>query len=111
VYGASSTGIGNSRGFVWDAAHGMRDLMQVLTTDYGVDLAGWHQVGVAAVSDDGLTLAGNGINPAGGIEGFVLVLPEPACFLVLLAASSLWLGRGRRRDGRPGARHAVPSVL
>jgi probable HAF family extracellular repeat protein len=87
----------DERAFVWDAAHGMRDLAGVLT-DLGADLTGWTLTSAWGVSDDGRTIAGDAINPAGGREAFVAVVPEPLATGVLWAAGAIELmGRRRRR--------------
>lgn len=70
------------RAMVWDAKHGSRDLLAVLESDYGMELDGWHLTDARAISNDGLTIAGNGVNPAGEIEAWVVQLdramvPEP----------------------------------
>jgi hypothetical protein len=44
--------------FIWDFAHGMRDLKSVLETEHGLDLAGWQLNSAVAISDDGLVIAG-----------------------------------------------------
>ena len=101
VYGAGSAGPGASSAFVWDAAHGMRDLATVLTNEYGMSLGGWRLYTVTGTSADGLTIVGQGFNAAGTSESFVVVLPEPGAAAVLLGGSLL-LQRRRRRSSRTG---------
>lgn len=82
---------------VWDEVRGMRNLNVVLT-DLGVDLTGWHLSSVRAVSADGLTVVGSGRNPSGVSEAWVAVIPEPdSAFLLLLAALFSPAIRSRRR--------------
>jgi probable HAF family extracellular repeat protein len=71
--------------FIWDVEGGMQDLQEVLINDYGLerDLAGWTLYEASAISDDGFTIVGNGINPDGYIEGWMATIPEPATFLML----------------------------
>ena len=58
VGAAASATVDGDRDFIWDRAHGMRSLRQVLST-YGVSLpAGWTVVLTYDVSDDGRVLAG-----------------------------------------------------
>ena len=57
--------------FIWDAHHGMRNLKDVLVNDFGLDLAGWTLEKAIAISDDGFTIVGEGINPGDGIEGWI----------------------------------------
>ncbi len=66
--------------FLWDETNGMRNLKEVLTTDFGLDLAGWQLTEANAVSADGRTIVGNGINPDGFEEGWIAVVPEPSTF-------------------------------
>jgi hypothetical protein len=48
------------------------------------------------ISDDGLTIAGNGDNSYGNYEGWIVTIPEPAT-LLLLGLGSLALLRKRRK--------------
>lgn len=66
-------GSGESHAFIWDAAHGMRDLKVVLA-GLGLIVDGW-TLGVArSISADGRTIVGSGINPAGLPEGWIAYL-------------------------------------
>lgn len=69
--------------FIWDITHGMRKLQDVLTLDCGLDLTGWRLRFAQAVSADGQTIAGRGINPNGYVEAWVAQLPEPASVAML----------------------------
>ena len=60
--------------FPWDADHGMREMQHVLTDDYGLDLTGWRLLGATGISADGLTITGNGENPNGDFEAWVVAL-------------------------------------
>ncbi|HNO80561.1 MAG TPA: PEP-CTERM sorting domain-containing protein [Phycisphaerae bacterium] len=78
--------------FVWDSINGMRSLEDMLTDDHGVDLSGWRLVSATAISDDGLTIAGLGINESLGTfrRGFVVTLPEPGtCLMVSIGVLAL----------------------
>ena len=55
----------------------MRPLREVLSS-LGVNVAGWELSAATAVSDDGLTIAGYGVDPAGRTEAWVATLPCPA---------------------------------
>ncbi len=57
--------------FIWTPQRGMRDLRSVLINDYGLNLAGWELASAQAISADGRTIVGRGINPAGEFEGWV----------------------------------------
>ena len=75
AYGVSADGsvvVGQShspdypwQAFIWDEANGMRSLKEVLENDFGLDLTGWSLREATAISDDGLTIVGNGKNPSG----------------------------------------------
>lgn len=60
--------------FLWDEARGMRDLTDVLQFDYGLDLGDWDLGDATAISDDGTTIIGNGVNPDGVGEAWRAVL-------------------------------------
>lgn len=64
--------------FIWNAGHGMRNLQEVLVTEYGLTLDGWHLDVAKGVSYDGKTIVGNGRNPAGDYEAWIAHIPEPA---------------------------------
>jgi hypothetical protein len=76
--------------FIWDAQHGMRNLQSVLEADYGMDLTGWQLTSAVDISDDGLVIAGNGINPLGQSEGWVVrleAIPEPATLVLFVVGA------------------------
>jgi probable HAF family extracellular repeat protein len=83
VVGSSVTG-GRTAAFIWDQARGMRELRSVLESEHGIDLTGWQLVTAIDVSADGLTIAGNGVNPVGQIEAWVATIPEPSSGLLVL---------------------------
>ena len=82
------------RAFVWDAARGMRLLADVLAEE-GAPATDWTLAEAVAVSADGHTLVGNGINPAGEVEAWVAIIPEPTT-LALLAVGLPFVTRGPR---------------
>jgi uncharacterized membrane protein len=61
--------------FVWDAAHGLRNLRDVLESS-GLDLSEWTLLSATAVSDDGRRVCGVGVNPAGDLEAFFARLAD-----------------------------------
>jgi len=93
VVGTSLTSSGY-RAFLWDSDNGMRDLKAILTSEYGLNLSGWTLLEAIGISDDGLTIAGNGVNPQGRNEAWIVHVPAPGSGVVLLA---LAVTRRRRR--------------
>nr|AQQ74883.1 hypothetical protein [uncultured bacterium] len=74
VVGVNTTS--SIRAFIWDAATGYRDLKDHLTKDHSLDLTGWELHIAYGISNDGTTIVGQGKNPSGQIEGWVVVLPD-----------------------------------
>jgi probable HAF family extracellular repeat protein len=60
---------------IWDASHGWRRLDRVVEEGYGTPLHGWTLRRATAISEDGRTLAGTGINPDGTTQAWALKLP------------------------------------
>lgn len=63
--------------FIWDAQHGIRDLLNVLTNDYGLNLSGWQLCRATALSYDGNIIVGYGVNPSGQTEAWIANLAPP----------------------------------
>ena len=61
--------------FVWQRDTGMRELSNVLSEEYGIDLSGWKVTSGFGVSGDGRVIVGDGYNPEGTKEAWVAVLP------------------------------------
>jgi probable HAF family extracellular repeat protein len=93
VVGTSLTSTGYEA-FLWDSQSGMRNLKDVLTSQYGLSLAGWTLREAVGISDDGLTIAGNGVNPMGRNEAWIVHIPEPGTGIALLG---ILAARRRRR--------------
>jgi probable HAF family extracellular repeat protein len=74
IVGGSFSGPTDSRAFIWDSTHGMRDLQTVLQSDYGLNLSGWVLNNAFGISDNGNVIVGNGKNPSGQQEAFRVVL-------------------------------------
>lgn len=102
VGGASPAG---NNLFIWDAAHGTRNLYDLMVNEYGLgaSLAGWNlsqSEGRVSLSADGRTLAGYGYNSqTRGAEAWIAYLgtpvPEPST-LVLFALALMPMERRRR---------------
>ncbi|MFQ5806090.1 MAG: hypothetical protein ACE5I3_06545 [Phycisphaerae bacterium] len=61
----------------------MRNLQDVLTDEYGLDLTGWRLSVAYGISADGLTIVGDGQNPNGDTEAWIAHIPEPAALWLL----------------------------
>jgi chitodextrinase len=59
--------------FVWTEAEGPRSLHDLLATS-GVDVSGWQNLAAEALSGNGNTIVGQGINPSGAPEGWAIRL-------------------------------------
>ena len=71
VVGSSESANGREA-FIWKRKKGMRSLQEILTKDFGIDLTGWKLEEATAISDDGLTIVGNGKNPDGNQEAWIV---------------------------------------
>jgi probable HAF family extracellular repeat protein len=83
VVGSSCPASGPCKAFIWDAVHGVRSVQQVLTNDFGLNLAGWSLGGASAVSPDGGAIVGSGTDPSGKDEAWLAVIPEPGTGLLV----------------------------
>jgi probable HAF family extracellular repeat protein len=86
VVGASADGGASLAPFVWTSEDGMQSLQELLQT-LGMDLSGWDLYGATAVSDDGRTIVGTALNPAGDLEAWLAEIPLPDEFEQLLVGS------------------------
>jgi probable HAF family extracellular repeat protein len=71
--GTSASG---EEAFIWSAVAGLRSLRAVLADEFGLDLEGWRLTDARAVSADGRTIVGVGINPDGAQEGWIATLAD-----------------------------------
>ena len=83
IVGWSESELGDNLPFIWDENNGMRNLIDILTTDLGLDLGNWKLGSATGISADGLTIVGQGVNPDGYNEGWVVTIPEPCTLLFL----------------------------
>lgn len=102
-----SVGLSGSIGdaFIWEPGTGMRDLQDVLVSDYGFKIpAGWFLRDARAISPDGRFIVGYGNNPDGKVEAWLVdlgaVVPEPSSLLLTLAGAAILLAHGYRRRQR-----------
>jgi uncharacterized membrane protein len=77
---------GGPRAFRWDPAHRTQDLQLLLQSDYGLILDGWTLTYANSVSFDGTVIVGEGINPKGRPEAWVVnfATPEPTSSVMFL---------------------------
>jgi probable HAF family extracellular repeat protein len=94
IVGVSNSSIGDEA-FVWDETNEMRALFDVVEAG-GIDLSGWRFTSATGVSGDGHAISGNGINPAGRVEAFVVRLPEPGAQALGAVALAAVLALRRR---------------
>ncbi len=83
--------------FIWDHALGMRSLRDVLTGDFGLDLANWRLSSTDAITPDGTTIVGTGVNPSGQREGWIATIPEPGAVSLLVLGGVGLMRRKRTR--------------
>ncbi|MCA9280382.1 MAG: PEP-CTERM sorting domain-containing protein [Phycisphaeraceae bacterium] len=95
VIGSSSTGPGVYEPFYWTESLGMVKLKDHLIGLGVIGLEDWTLTAANGISDDGLTIAGNGINPLGQFEGWVAHIPAPSSCMVL-AIGGVVASRRRR---------------
>jgi probable HAF family extracellular repeat protein len=100
VVGRATTALGQEA-FIWDSVNGMRRLYDVLESDFGLgaSLTGWTLNSATAISADGTTIVGYGLNPFGNTEAWLFTIPEPSTSAMLAAgvALSAWVAKHRRR--------------
>jgi len=68
----------NTRAFLWTATNDFVDLREELVVNYGLasELAGWQLLVATDVSADGRVVVGQGINPLGCEQAFVVRFPS-----------------------------------
>jgi uncharacterized membrane protein len=74
VVGFGNTAPG-SEAFIWDATNGMRNLKNLLVAAGVQEVEGWRLTEATGISADGRIIVGNGTNPSGQNEGWVVALP------------------------------------
>ncbi|MBN1854001.1 MAG: hypothetical protein JW829_14820 [Pirellulales bacterium] len=63
--------------FIWDEAHGMRRLQEVLTKEFALDLSGWNLTSATGISADGTVIVGAAYGPHFQQEAWrVVLLPD-----------------------------------
>jgi len=97
----NSTSASQVEPFLWTNAGGMVGLRDYLANHKVTNLTGWTLQEATAVSADGNTIVGRGINPNGLMEPWIATIPEPTSFaLACMALSALAVvAMQRRRAG------------
>jgi hypothetical protein len=98
--GSIIVGKSGGQAFRWTQSDGMVSLKETLI-GAGLDVSGWSLTSANAISADGFTIVGNGINPSGQSEAWVANLspepiPEPLTILGSIAAIAFAAGFERK---------------
>ncbi len=73
-YSHGSAGFLGSKAAIWRESRGFQFLADVLTTEYGVDLADWSLTDATAITPDGSTIIGWGTRDGALFEGWLIHL-------------------------------------
>ena len=86
---------------LWTEHLGTVELKALLLAGGATDVLGWNLNRATAISADGRTIAGWGIDPSGRDAGWVAVVPEPTAAVPLATATTAaLLRRARRKPSR-----------
>lgn len=82
VVGWGTTDAG-TEAILWDRTAGLRSLRSHLATELGIDLAGWQLLRANDISADGSTVVGQGVNPDGKPEAWVVRIKASGAPVIL----------------------------
>ncbi|MBL9175433.1 MAG: immunoglobulin domain-containing protein [Verrucomicrobiales bacterium] len=82
IVGWGTTDAG-TEAFLWDRTAGLRSLRSHLASELGVDLAGWQLLRANDISADGSTVVGQGLNPDGKLEAWVVRIKASGAPVIL----------------------------
>lgn len=91
-----NSGGGPSTAMYWTATGGVRSIAELLASN-GIDTTGWTLFLALDVSDDGLTITGQGRNPQGITEAWIATIPSPGAICIAHCLGSAFLMRRRTR--------------
>jgi probable HAF family extracellular repeat protein len=98
VVGSGRTAASDDEAFLWTSDGGMRNLRELLIQNGASGLTGWTLTTASAITPDGRTIVGTGINPAGNREAWLVTIPEPSTLtLAALTSFALLAAWARRR--------------
>jgi uncharacterized membrane protein len=93
--------------FIWNQANGLRSLQDVLASEYGLSsaLSGWHLMDAYGMTPDGRYLVGDGLDPNGSQEAWLVdlgtpLVPEPGGIAGLVGFVVFGAAWRFRRTGR-----------
>ncbi|MBW2652365.1 MAG: hypothetical protein JRC57_04670, partial [Deltaproteobacteria bacterium] len=69
--------LGEKKAFIWDETNGTRNLKEVLTNKFGIDLMGFELKEAYDISDDGTVIVGWGTNSQGFEEAWLVKFLRP----------------------------------
>jgi hypothetical protein len=75
--------MGPAEAFIWDAEHGMRNLKDLLISEYQLELPDWALGHPSDISSDGTVIVGNGFDGSAG-GAWMVVIPEPSTIVLAL---------------------------
>lgn len=93
--------LGPASGFVWDAAHGMRGVSDLLAAG-NISVGDLRLREVDGISADGRTLAGTAVDSQNRISSWVATIPSPSVFL-MSSCGLVFVRRPRRAIRCAGA--------
>lgn len=95
IVGKSGSTLGDQAA-VWTTTGGVRSVGDILSLAGVSGHVGWTLSEATAISSDGSTIVGQGINPQGFAESWMATIPAPGGAAAFIALGTVALGRRRR---------------